>query len=348
MISQNIAKGMKIVKIEKSREHNGNIENIGLPVLYLVVPCYNEEAVLVWSAAELLAKIKQLITDEKISVASKVLFVDDGSKDSTWRIIEEQHQKHPLLCGIQLSKNEGHQYALFAGLMFAKDHSDLTISIDADLQQDIHAVDRMLEQYRQGADIVYGIRNDRKTDGLAKKLSALGFYKLMQWMGSNVIKNHADYRLLSKRAMESLAQYQESNLFLRGLIPKLGYRTATVNFNVRERTAGQSKYTLSKMIKLAADGITSFSIRPMEIIMGIGFAVVVLSILMVLSTIVAYCMEKTSIGWPTIVCSIWFLGGVQLVALGVIGEYIGKTYLETKHRPKYHVQSILWGDEAES
>lgn len=334
------------METEKSNERNDVIENMSLPVLYLVVPCYNEEEILAWSSAELLAKIEQLETTKKIDTASRILFVDDGSSDTTWEIIEKHHQLHPQICGIRLSKNEGHQYALFAGLMFAKDHSDLIISIDADLQQDIHAIDRMLEEYRQGADIVYGIRNDRKTDGIAKKLSALGFYKLMQWMGSNVIKNHADYRLLSKKAVESLAQYQESNLFLRGLIPELGYRSATVHFDVRERTAGQSKYTLRKMTKLAVDGITSFSIRPMAIVIGIGFAVVGISILMILSTVAAYCMGKTAIGWPSIVCSIWFLGGVQLVALGIIGEYIGKTYLETKHRPKYHVQSILWEEDA--
>lgn len=313
-----------------------------LPVLYLVVPCYNEQAVLEWSAGELLKKLTQLTEAQKIAPASRAVFVDDGSTDATWQIIEKLHGAHPQLCGLRLSKNEGHQYAVFAGLMFAKDHADVSVSIDADLQQDIQAIDRMLEQYRQGADIVYGVRNDRKTDGLGKKLSALGFYKLMQWMGSNVIKNHADYRLLSKRAMESLAEYQEYNLFLRGMIPELGYQTATVNFDVKERTAGQSKYTLKKMIQLAMDGITSFSTRPMEIIMGIGFAVVGVSILMILYTIAAYFMGQTVAGWSTIVCSIWFLGGVQLVALGIIGEYIGKTYLETKRRPKYHIRSVLW------
>lgn len=331
---------------EQDRETDQMMRNITLPILCLIVPCYNEEAVLPWAAAELLKKLEQLAADKKINAASRVLFVDDGSKDSTWQIVEELHQRHPQLCGIQFSKNEGHQYAVFAGLIFAKDRADLTISIDVDLQQDIQAIDQMLEQYRQGADIVYGVRNDRKTDGICKKLSALGFYTLMKWMGSNVIKNHADYRLLSKRAMESLSQYQEVNLFLRGIIPELGYQTAVVHFDVKERSAGNSKYTLGKMLRLAVDGITSFSIRPMEIVAGIGLLVTGLSVLMVLSTIIAHFMGKTITGWSTLVCSIWFLGGIQLIALGIMGEYIGKTYLETKHRPKYHLQSVLWDEVA--
>lgn len=316
-------------------------------ILYLVLPCYNEEEVLHATAAALKEKYEALISDGKISAESKILFVNDGSRDKTWSIITELFHSDPVFCGISLSRNRGHQNAVLAGLMTAKEKADVVISIDADLQQDVDAIDRMLEKYENGCDVVYGVRNARDTDGFVKKNTALGFYKLMQFMGCEVITNHADYRLMSKRVIESLAQYGEVNLFLRGLIPTIGYPSDIVYFDVKERQAGQSKYTMKKMLSFAVDGITSFSIKPLQMITLLGFLMLFASLAMIATTIVDYYTGRTVAGWASSYCSTWFIGSVQLLSLGIIGEYIGKIYMEAKHRPRYHIESYLWSDETE-
>lgn len=316
-------------------------------ILYLVLPCYNEEEVLNATAAALKEKYEALISDGKISAESKILFVNDGSRDRTWSIITELFHSDPVFSGISLSRNRGHQNAVLAGLMTAKEKADVVISIDADLQQDIDAIDRMLEKYESGCDVVYGVRNARDTDGFVKKNTALGFYKLMQFMGCEVITNHADYRLMSKRVIESLAQYGEVNLFLRGLIPTIGYPSDIVYFDVRERQAGTSKYTMKKMLSFAVDGITSFSIKPLQLITLLGFLMLFISLVMIATTIFDYYTGRTVAGWASSYCSTWFIGSVQLLSLGIIGEYIGKIYMETKHRPRYHIESCLWSDEKE-
>ena len=314
-------------------------------ILYLVLPCYNEEAVLPDTAATLQSKYQDLMTQGKISRDSKIMFVNDGSRDRTWQMITELFRRDAIFCGVNLSRNRGHQNAVLAGLMTAKEKADVVISIDADLQQDVDAIDEMLEKYEQGCDVVYGVRNARNTDSFVKKHTALGFYKLMQFMGCEVITNHADYRLMSRRVLESLAQYGEVNLFLRGLIPTIGYPSDIVYSDVRERQAGESKYTMGKMLSFAVDGITSFSIRPLQLITLLGFLMLLVSVIMVITTVVDYFSGRTVPGWASSYCSVWFIGSVQLLSLGIIGEYIGKIYLETKHRPKYHIASCLWKEK---
>ena len=300
--------------------------------LYLVLPCYNEEEVLMDTAAALEIKYNKLMEEKKISRESKIMFVNDGSKDRTWDIITELFHRNAVFCGINLSRNRGHQNAVLAGLMTAREKADVVISIDADLQQDIEAIDLMLEKYENGCDVVYGVRNTRSTDGFVKKNTALGFYKLMQMMGCEVITNHADYRLMSKRVIESLAEYGEVNLFLRGLIPTIGYPSDAVYFDVKERQAGESKYTMKKMLSFAVDGITSFSIRPLQLITILGFLMLIVSIVMVAATIYDYYTGRTVPGWASSYCSTWFIGSIQLLSLGVMGEYIGKIYMETKEK----------------
>ena len=316
-------------------------------ILYLVLPCYNEEAVLSETAKALAKKYSDLMQTGRISQKSKIMFVNDGSKDATWKIISDLFHENPIFCGISLSRNRGHQNAVLAGLMTAKEKADVVISIDADLQQDIDAIDKMLEKYENGCDVVYGVRNARDTDGWIKKTTALGFYKLMQFMGCEVITNHADYRLMSKRVIESLAQYQEVNLFLRGLIPTIGYPSDIVYFDVRERQAGESKYTMKKMLAFAVDGITSFSIKPIQLITLMGFVTMLISIVLIILTVIEFYQGKTVPGWASSYISTWFIGSVQLISLGIVGEYIGKIYLETKHRPRYHIESCLWMDGSE-
>lgn len=315
--------------------------------LYLVLPCYNEEEALPATAETLEEKYRILMREGKISPESKIMFVNDGSRDKTWSMITELFHKNPVFCGINLSRNRGHQNAVLAGLMTAKEKADVVISIDADLQQDIAAIDLMLEKYENGCDVVYGVRNARDTDGFMKKTTALGFYKLMQFMGCEVITNHADYRLMSKRVIESLSEYHEVNLFLRGLIPTIGYPSDVVYFDVHERKAGSSKYTAKKMLSFAADGITSFSIRPLQMISVLGFLMLLVSIAMILVTFYDYYTGHTVPGFASSYCSTWFIGSVQLLSLGIIGEYIGKIYLEAKHRPRYHIESFLWKDGKE-
>ena len=314
-------------------------------ILYLVLPCYNEEAVLPATAAEMEKKYHTLMEQGKISRESKIMFVNDGSRDKTWHIITELFHANAMFCGVNLSRNRGHQNAVLAGLMTAREKADVVISIDADLQQDVDAIDAMLEKYENGCDVVYGVRNARDTDGFVKRNTALGFYKLMQVMGCEVITNHADYRLLSRRVIESLSEYGEVNLFLRGLIPTIGYPSDIVYFDVRERQAGESKYTMKKMLSFAVDGITSFSIRPLQLITLLGFVMLLVSIFIIGLTFFEFYTGRTVSGWASSYCSTWFIGSVQLLSLGIIGEYIGKIYMETKQRPRYHIESYLWKEE---
>lgn len=313
----------------------------GNDILYLVIPCYNEEAVLRETAKQLLAKMNSMFERGMISRESKIMFVNDGSKDKTWEIIEELHASNPIYSGVKLSRNKGHQNALLAGLMTAKERADITISLDADLQDDVDVIDQMVEKYQEGNDIVYGVRSARKTDTFFKKFTAQGFYKLMQAMGVEIVYNHADYRLMSKRALEGLAEFKEVNLFLRGIVPLIGYKSDTVTYERHERFAGESKYPLKKMLAFATDGITSFSIKPIRLITAFGILIFAISILMLLYSLVVHFMGKTVAGWTSMIISIWAIGGLQLLAIGIVGEYIGKIYLETKERPKYIIETVL-------
>jgi glycosyltransferase involved in cell wall biosynthesis len=311
------------------------------PVLYIVIPCYNEEEVLPETAKRLKTKLKALMGEGKLSPQSRVLFVNDGSKDRTWAQIQELHQSDPMFSGVDLSRNRGHQNALLAGLMTAKDRCDAAISMDADLQDDIDAVDAMLDKFRAGCDIVYGVRSARKKDTFFKRFTAEAFYRLMNAMGAETVFNHADYRLMSRRALEGLAQFKEVNLFLRGIVPMIGYTSATVEYERGERFAGESKYPLKKMLAFALEGITSMSTRPIRWITGLGFLIFLVSILMLIYSIVRWATGATITGWASVICSVWAIGGLILLSLGVIGEYIGKIYLETKERPRFLIREVL-------
>lgn len=313
--------------------------------LYIVVPCYNEAAVLPETAKRLRAKLETLIGLKQISPRSRVLFVNDGSKDDTWPIIVALHRDCPLFSGVDLTRNRGHQNALLAGLMTAKDKADLAISMDADLQDDVDAVDEMVAKYHEGCDIVYGVRSSRKKDTFFKRFTAEGFYRLMNVLGANVVFNHADYRLMSKAALEGLAEFQEVNLFLRGIVPMIGYTTATVEYERGERFAGESKYPLKKMIAFALEGITSLSTKPIRLITALGFLIFLVSVAMLVTFIVQWAMGMTVAGWASVICSVWAIGGLILLSLGVIGEYIGKIYLETKHRPRFLIKEVLDDEE---
>ena len=308
------------------------------PVLYIVIPCYNEQEVLPVTAPMFLQKINDLYIDGKISEHSRILFVNDGSRDKTWDIITELSQIDEHYCGISLSRNRGHQNALLAGLMEAKDKCDITISVDCDGQDDIDAIDKMVDEYLSGSEIVYGVRNDRKTDTFFKRGTAHFFYKLMRGMGVDMVYNHADYRLMSRNALEGLAQFKEVNLFLRGLVPMVGFKYSCVEYSRKERLAGKSKYPLKKMLSFAIDGITSLSVKPIRLITVFGFIVALLSIVGIIWSVITRLTGAPTGGWASIVSIICFLGGVQLLSLGVIGEYIGKIYLEVKHRPRYIVE----------
>ena len=311
------------------------------PILYIVVPCYNEQEVLPETSRRLKAKLTDLIAADVISADSKVLFVNDGSKDNTWRMIAELHCGDSIFTGLKLSRNRGHQNALLAGLMTAKELADIVISMDADLQDDIDAVDRFIEAYNQGNDVVYGVRSKRDTDTAFKRTTAAGFYKFMRALGVDSVDNHADYRLMSKRALDALAQYGEINLFLRGIVPLVGFSSTIVTYERGERFAGESKYPLKKMIALALDGITSFSIKPIRLILSLGVIIFLLSLIILLYTLISKLSGNASAGWTSTVASIWMIGGIQLLSLGVIGEYIGKIYAETKHRPRYIIEEHL-------
>lgn len=314
-------------------------------ILYLVIPCYNEEEVLHETAKRLFEKITNMINNEIISKESKIVFVNDGSKDKTWSIIEELHNKNNIFSGINLSRNRGHQNALLAGLMTAKDYADMSISLDADLQDDIDVIDKFVAEYYNGSDVVYGVRSSRQTDTFFKRTTALAFYKLMSRLGVDMIYNHADYRLMSKRALEGLAQFKEVNLFLRGMVPLIGYRYSIVEYERHERFAGESKYPLKKMIAFALDGITSLSIKPIRIISGLGFTICFISILALIYSFIVKFFGETVTGWTSLTLSIWLLGGIQLLCLGVIGEYIGKIYNETKQRPRFIIADKLINNE---
>ena len=313
----------------------------GNDILYLVIPCYNEEAVLHETAKQLLEKMNSMFERGMISRESKIMFVNDGSKDKTWEIIEELHASNPIYSGVKLSRNKGHQNALLAGLMTAKEKADMTISLDAALQDDVDVIDQMVEKYYQGNDVVYGVRSARKTDTFFKKFTAQGFYKLMQAMGVEIVYNHADYRLMSKRAMEGLSQFKEVNLFLRGIVPLIGYKSDVVTYERHERFAGESKYPLKKMLAFATDGITSFSIKPIRLITTCGILIFAISLVMLLYFLIVHFMGRTVAGWTSMIVSIWAIGGLQLLAIGIVGEYIGKIYLETKERPKYIIETVL-------
>lgn len=309
--------------------------------LYIVVPCYNEEEVLPETARRLREKLEQLMGEGKISSRSRVLFVNDGSRDSTWSVIQGLHRDCPLFSGVDLSRNRGHQNALLAGLMTAKDRADMVISMDADLQDDIHAVDAMVDKFHEGCDIVYGVRSSRARDSFFKRTTAEGFYRVMNFLGAETVFNHADYRLMSRRALEGLAQFREVNLFLRGIVPLIGYNAGYVAYERGERFAGESKYPLKKMLSFALEGITSLSTKPIRYITLLGFLVFLVSILMLIYSIVRWAHGDTVIGWASVICSVWAIGGLILLALGIIGEYIGKIYLETKARPRFLIREVL-------
>ena len=310
-------------------------------VLYIVIPCYKEQEVLYETSKRLKEKMETFFEQGKISKQSRILFVNDVSKDDTWKIICELHQQDPIFCGVDLSRNRGHQNALLAGLMTAKDRADMVISMDADLQDDIDAVDAMLDKYYEGCDIVYGVRSSRKKDTFFKRFTAEGFYRVMNALGADTVFNHADYRLMSKRALEGLAQFKEVNLFLRGIVPMIGYQTGIVEYERGERFAGESKYPLKKMLSFAMEGITSLSTKPIRYITALGFLIFFISIVMLAYFVVRWAIGATVIGWASVICSVWAIGGLILLSLGVIGEYIGKIYLETKARPRFIIREIL-------
>lgn len=317
-------------------------------VLYLVVPCYNEEDVLCKTAEVLKEKMNRLISSGKIVKKSRILFINDGSRDATWKIIHELTQQDSLFAGLSFSRNYGHQSAILAGMMAARANADAVVTIDADLQQDIEALDSFLECYENGCEIVYGVRNDRNSDGFLKRMTAGIFYKLMHLLGCKTITNHADYRLMSKKALDALAEYKEVNLFLRGLIPTMGFQSDIVYFDVKEREAGQSKYTLKKMITLAVDGITSMSTRPLQVITLLGFITFIFSVIMLISCIVDWAHGKVVAGWTSTVASTCLIGGMMMISQGIIGEYIGKIYMESKERPRYIVDCMILHEDEEN
>lgn len=308
-----------------------------MTVLYLAVPCYNEASVLRESAAKLLKKYETLMARRKISHESRIVFIDDGSSDTTWQIITSLHEENPIFQGLRLSRNFGHQRALLCGLTELKDHADAVVSIDADLQDDIDALDEMLEKYEHGCDIVYGVRSARKKDSFFKRFTAESYYRILSGMGAKVIFNHADFRLMSRRALQAFSEYHETNVFLRGTVPMLGFRSDVVSYERLERAAGDSKYTMGKMLSLAWEGVTSLSIRPIRMITVLGAVVFLISLIMILYSLISYFTGHAVSGWTSMLCSIWALGGLQLLAIGIIGEYLGKIYLETKRRPRYIV-----------
>lgn len=312
--------------------------------LYLVIPCYNEEAVLPETSKRLKEKYTALMDAGKISPDSRIVFVNDGSKDRTWEMICDLHREDPVFRGICLSRNKGHQNALMAGLMTVKDECDAAISLDADLQDDINAIDAMVDKYAEGFEVVYGVRSSRKKDTFFKRTTAQGFYKVMKAMGVETVYNHADYRLMSRRALGALSEFDEVNLFLRGIVPLVGFKSTQVTYERGERFAGESKYPLKKMIAFAVEGITSMSVKPIRMISSLGFFVFLVSIGVLIYSIVQKFLGNTVPGWAFLAVSIWALGGIQLLSIGVIGEYIGKIYLETKHRPKFIVAEYLKDD----
>lgn len=312
------------------------------PVLYIVIPCYNEQEVLPITAPMFLNKLHELAEKKLVSENSRILFVNDGSSDGTWDIIRALAASDEHYIGISQSRNRGHQNAVLAGIMEAKDSCDISISIDCDGQDDINAMDDMVRAYLDGCDIVYGVRNDRETDSFFKRTTAQGFYKFLSAMGAEIVYNHADYRLISARALHELAKFKEVNLFLRGMVPLVGFKSTSVEYKRAERIAGKSKYPLRKMLALAGDGITSLSIKPLRLIMSFGVIVALLSFVGVIWAIVSALAGRAVAGWASMTCIICFVSGVQLICMGIIGEYIGKIYMETKHRPRYIISERTW------
>lgn len=312
-----------------------------LPILYFVIPCYNEEEVILETASRLKDELDRMSREQLVSSESRICFVNDGSKDRTWEMIENLHKKNPIYSGINLSRNRGHQNALLAGLMTVKPYADVVISMDADLQDDIAASREMVEKFKAGNDVVYGVRSSRETDTAFKRATALGFYKVMDKLGANTVYSHADYRLMSKRAIEGLGSFPEVNLFLRGLVPMVGYPSDNVYYERHERFAGESKYPLKKMISFALEGITSLSTKPLQLITGMGILVFVISLIILVYCLVRFFQGFTVPGWAFLAVSIWGIGGLILLSIGILGEYVGKIYLETKNRPRFIIQDFL-------
>ena len=311
-------------------------------IIWLVIPCYNEQEVLPETSRQLEEIMRGLIKKDKISDKSKIAFVNDGSKDNTWNIITDLHEKNPMFTGIKLAHNKGHQNALLAGLMTAKDYADAAISLDADLQDDVGVIEQFIDKFNEGKDVVYGVRSTRATDTVFKRSTAHAFYKLMKAMGADTLQDHADYRLMSKRALEGLAKYKEVNLFLRGIVPMIGYETDVVYYERHERFAGESKYPLKKMLSFAVDGITSCSVKPIRMITSLGTLVFTISIVMLIYFLIVWLLGHTVQGWTTIVISLWGIGGLILLSLGIIGEYVGKIYMEVKERPRFIIEKLLY------
>lgn len=312
-----------------------------MPTVYFVIPCYNEEAVLPETVKELTKVLEGMEEQGLADQKSRMLFVDDGSRDKTWKLISKYHEENHWVSGLKLSHNRGHQNALLSGLMTAKEVADCAISLDADLQDDVNILPQFVEKYQEGCDVVYGVRNKRETDTFFKRTTAEGFYKVMQKLGVDIVFNHADYRLMSRRALEALSEYKEVNLFLRGIVPLIGYKSDYVYYDRHERFAGESKYPLKKMISFAVDGITSFSVKPLKIISNLGILVSILSIFGLIYALISHFTGNAVSGWTAIVCSIWLLGGIQMLCLGVVGTYVGKIYSEVKGRPRFKIETLL-------
>lgn len=312
-----------------------------LKVLYVVVPCYNEQEVLFQTSKQLINKLSSLISNNIIHASSKLAFIDDGSSDDTWTIISELHKQNPMISAVKLTRNRGHQNAVLAGLLTFNSKADMIITLDADLQDDINVMDQFIKKYYNGCDIVYGVRSSRKSDSFLKKFTAQSFYKLLTHMGVDIIYNHADYRLMSKRAINELSKFKEVNLFLRGIVPLIGFKSDKVYYSRNSRIAGKSKYSVKKMFSLAFDGITSFSIKPIRLVSTIGIIIFLISIIMFIYFLIIHFQGNTISGWTSIIISVWAIGGLQLLATGIIGEYIGKIYIETKNRPKFIIDELL-------
>lgn len=315
--------------------------NQEIPKLIIVSPCYNEEAILRYSADTLTSFLKRVIALGKIAPSSRILYVNDGSRDRTWSLIEELHKDNSFVEGLSLAKNVGGELAVMAGMMVARERADVVVTIDADLQDDVEAIEEMINHYLEGCDIVYGVKTSREADPWLKRITAEGFYRLQQNMGINVIFNHTNFRLMSKRALEALSEYSERNLYLRGIIPQLGFRSAEVEDVIRERTAGESKYNYTKLLLLAVDGITSFSTKPISFIVGMGLFSLLISIVMAIYVLVSYVEHLSVPGWASLMLSLWFIGSMLLLSIGVVGQYIGKIYIEVKARPRYHIDQYL-------
>lgn len=310
-------------------------------ILYIVIPCFNEQEMLPITSPAMVEKLRQLIADGHISTESRILYVDDGSHDGTWALIEQHSHDYGEVCGVKLAANVGHQNALMAGLETACNKADIIVSIDADLQDDINVIDTMIEKYEHGCDIVYGVRRERKTDTWFKRNTALAFYKIMQRLGVKSVYNHADYRLMSRRAVNQLLKFRERNLFLRGMVPLVGYRSECVYYDRSERKAGESKYPLGKMMSFAVDGITSFSIKPVRMVLTLGIAFTLIALVMLIYVLIAYFTGRAVSGWASLILSLWFIGGCVLIGLGVVGIYIGKIYIEVKDRPRFNIETEL-------